>query len=292
MTEIEKLDKKLYDLFFNSSLSIEDEERWVKVAQRYWNKIRNNNNILQEAIKFKKDASGKDVFVAPTICDFLLSEFTITPKDIYAKMVNEIYSSPDLARFSLNVDDTKDTFLLMTLWNDDIDLTEEQKAFAVSEAMNQYGTVKYFKLKDKFMTLINESGLLGEYKIDNMEISYNNNFEHGKVTDDIRYYILRNHNWSLEEKRNLILDFYMENEFLANLLLYWNNRVLVLLSNDFDLTFDSCYNLDSEYILDLYKDNIEDGEQIVKDIELCKLINSLVFSPIPYNEKTREFIYS
>ncbi len=292
MTDIEKLDKKLYDLFFNSSVSEEDEEVLTKVAQKYWKKIRKNNDILQEAIKSKKDASGKDVFVAPTICDFLLSEYMITPKEIYTKIVNKIYNNPDLARFSLDIEGERDTFLLMTLWNDNIDLTEEQKAFAVSEAMNQYGTVKYFKLKDRFMTLINESGLLGEYKINSMEISYNNNFKHGETTDDIRYYILRNHNWSIEEKRNLLLDFYMEDGLLANLLLYWNNRVLLILKNDFNLILDTCYDLDPEYILNLYKDDIEDGKQIVKDIELCKLINNLVFSPIPYDVKSGEFIYS
>ena len=81
----------------------------------------------------------------------------------------------------------------------DLAETESEKAFAVNEAMNKLGTTRY-----------------SEIKIDNyfqrlLQITSTKQ-AHGVGAFDIRYYILKNSNWSLEEKRKLVMNFWYDNE--------------------------------------------------------------------------------
>ena len=65
-------------------------------------------------------------------------------EEVYDKLVKSIYNNKDIARIVLDgYSNGGFSFLLMSLWNPTLKLTEEQKQFAVSEAMNKIGTVKY-----------------------------------------------------------------------------------------------------------------------------------------------------
>lgn len=47
----------------------------------------------------------------------------------------------------------------MSLWNHSLKLTEEQKTFAVDEAMNKIGTTRYKNQKDKYSKKLEEHGI-------------------------------------------------------------------------------------------------------------------------------------
>lgn len=107
----------------------------------------------------------------------------------------------------------------MTLFNFDLRLTLEQKEFAVREAMNKIGTTKY---KDTIAK--------HEY-INQLFESTNTTQAHGIGEFDIRYWILKNPNWSLEEKEKLIFEFWANDEEYDKTLEEWEWNIVNDLSN-------------------------------------------------------------
>ena len=136
MSNIEKIDNQLYMVMYGKPNSGE--------LTKLWKEIKNNNEILKEAIKLTKNKYNEDTLVGTVICDCILIDYSSVDKEIYKELIDTIYSNQRIARIVLDgYSNGGFSFLLMTLWNHNLKLTEEQKAFAVSEAMNKIGTTKY-----------------------------------------------------------------------------------------------------------------------------------------------------
>ena len=178
MVNIDMLDNELYN-------SIYVYPR-IGDYKEVWSRIRNNKEVLREAIQVTKDKFWeRDIVKGLSIAELILLDYDNIDLDIYNDLINTIYSNTDIARIVLNgASNGGDSFLLMSLFNPNLKLTEEQKAFAVNEAMNKLGTTRY-----------------SEVKIDNyfQRLFYimSTKQAHGVGEFDIRYYILKNYTWSL-----------------------------------------------------------------------------------------------
>ena len=105
----------------------------------------------------------------------ILMYFEDVDQEVYQQLVNTVYSNSDIARINR---DGYFSLLVTTLCNHQLGLTEEQKAFAVKEA---------------------DSRVIGN--------------AHGSHFYDIRYQILKNPNWTLEEKQQLVMEFWDDEEY-------------------------------------------------------------------------------
>lgn len=203
--------------------------------EEIWNKIKNNKEVLKEAIKLTKDKFGqRDLVKGLAICDSILVDYKNVDLEIYQELVNLIYSNEQIARIVLDgYSNGGYSFLLMTLWNHNLKLTEEQKAFAVDEAMNKIGTTRYKKQSNEYSKKLDEKGITDDItttididgcvnpigaKSKNEYFNYmfsmmSDTQAHGTGAFDIRYHILRNPNWTLEEKQKLIRDFWYDETY-------------------------------------------------------------------------------
>ena len=274
-----------------------------KVGNPYeiWNKIKGNKELLEWAITKTKDRFGVDDLVnGLAICDTILVDYNNVDKDIYNKLVNLIYSNTNIARIVLDgYSNGGFSYLLMTLWNPNLKLTEEQKRFAVNEAMNKIGTVRYEDLMNDYSKRLDEKGITDDQtifttlggtinpvgaKIGNMYLagmlnSLSKSQAHGSGDFDIRYWILRNNNWSIEEKRSLIMNFWANNDEYDEVLEQWEWAIVNDRANyekDVEDEFDVCSLYDYTYE-DLYKlyNNIETTNRIWDEINFCKQMHQL-----------------
>lgn len=216
--------------------------------EEIWDKIKNNKEVLKEAIKLTKDKFGqRDLVKGLTISESILVDYPNVDSEIYQELVNLIYSNPQIARIVLGgYSGNRDSFLLMTLWNHNLKLTEEQKVFAVDEAMK----------------------------------TISDNLAHGRGDFDIRYWILRNPNWSLDEKQKLVMDFWTDDEEYDETLEQWEWSVV----NDNDNfkgnpfpPFDK-YVLFNDWTYEMlleYHQNKEITDRIWKEMEFCKQMHLL-----------------
>lgn len=195
---IEKLDKEIY------------KERYVnhnkEKTQKIWDSIKEKKKLLKIAAKVEKDKWGeKDIFLAPTIVEQMLIDYENIDKGLYQSLIYKIYTNSDLARIVLDgYANGGYSFLLYTLFNDNLDLTEEQKNFAIEEAMNKIGTIK----KDLKSYAVIMCASLGDDQA------------HGREEYDIRYHILKNHNFS-DKMEQLVYDFYADSEVYDDYVLTW-----------------------------------------------------------------------
>ena len=90
---------------------------------------------------------------------------------------------------------------------------------------------------------------------------------------DIRYFILKNNSFTLEEKTNLLHEFYEEDEY---------DGVLDLWEWDIINNLNGVLYLDKDYLFyyneDFFLNNIEDKEllkETLEDIKFCKLMHKL-----------------
>lgn len=144
----------------------------------YWDQIKNNVEILNEAIEVvnNKYDSGM-VFKGPVIVDCILADYENLDQRIYKRLIKIIYSIPEIARTKVFNDSTVGiSYLVKSLANKNLKLNAKQKNFVYREALNN-----------------------------------NHTFNAGCF--DLRYYMLINNSWSLEEKKKLIKAFYSEREF-------------------------------------------------------------------------------
>lgn len=220
-----------------------------------WENVKKDSEVLKEAIQPRKDKFGeKDLLKGTTIAEIMLID--------YQKLINTIYSNTDIARLGFGPINSRATFLLMSLWNRDLKLTEEQKAFAVSEAMNKISIVKQN----------NEDIVFEQQKIDTQT--------HGSGAFDIRYQILRNPNWTIEEKQKLIMDFWYDDEEYDETLEEWEWDVVNDNANykgEPLPPFDR-YDLFHEYTYDMlliYYGNKETTDRIWSEIMFCKQMHEL-----------------
>ena len=144
MVDVEKYDNELYkSIYGNPRVGNYDE---------IWNKIKNNSEILREAVQVIRDKFDEnDIVKGLTICDSVLLDYENVDEVAYKNLINSIYTNKDIARIVMDgASNGGFSFLLMSLWNHNLKLTEEQKSFAVDEAMNKIGTTRWKKSEEEF----------------------------------------------------------------------------------------------------------------------------------------------
>ena len=141
MVNIDMIDKELYNSIYVSPR--------IGDYKEVWSRIKNNKEVLRGAIQITKDKFGeRDIVKGLSIAEFILLNYENVDSNIYQDLINTIYSNTDIARIVLDgASNGGNSFLLMSLFNPNLKLTEEQKAFAVNEAMNKLGTTRYSEIK-------------------------------------------------------------------------------------------------------------------------------------------------
>ncbi len=180
---LKETDDALLTLQYNGiKYSKEQKQKFEKL----WGEIRKDKKILELATEVVKTKFGDDIFKANAIVESILIDYTNVDKELYQKLVNKICSNADLAKIGLQsvlYGTAHYSFLLYVLFNDELELTEEQKEFIISEAMNR-----------------SQAHGLGAY--------------------DIRCYILKNHNFA-DKIEQLVFDFYANAEEYDDYLETW-----------------------------------------------------------------------
>ena len=196
MVDIDVLDMKLYD-------SIKEKSGSEKLED-LWNQIRNDSQVLCEAIKVVKDPfNPTDNFRAPAVVECMLKDYENVDSDIYQRLISTIFENQDVARTLLFDGDCVGlSYLTRCLMNFNLALTPEQKNWVFCETLRA-----------------------------------NHTFNAGVY--DLKYYILRNHSWSLEEKQNLILTFYGEREFYDSLI-EWDFDSVCLVDQERGFSLSHC----------------------------------------------------
>lgn len=258
MKNVREIDNELY----NSIYGLPRKGNVISI----WNNIKKDDELLMDAISIEKDKFGeRDIVRGITICDYMLLNYQDVKQEIYQKLIDTIYSNPDVARIVLDGPSNGGySYLLMTLWNNDLVLTEEQKKFAVNEAMNKIVTIKYQK-EELFSNKLDEIG--------------SDTQAHGVLPFDIRYYILRNSNWTVLEKAKLVYDFFEDSKNYDEVLEQWEWDIINDPANckDNDLPrFDKCelYYYTYDQLLEIYISK-EVTDKIWAEIEFCKLMHAL-----------------
>ena len=296
---------KLNDELFYARYKLNDIEKTKEI----WEYIKNNPKILKESVKLTKGKFNNDTLVATIIAEFMLMDYEYIDNEAYTKLINNIYTKKSIARIVIDGHSNGGfSFLLMSLWNHSLQLTEEQKSFAVDEAMNKIGTTKYMQKQEKYYkeleekgitdtmtSFIEEDGLINPIGAKSKAKYINHLFNkmsstqaHGISPFDIRYHILRNPNWTLEEKQKLIMEFWYNDEEYDETLEEWEWGVV----NDYENykgnplpPFDK-YELFNEYTYEMlleYYGNEETAKRIWNEIEFCKQMHEL--RPMQYEKE-------
>ena len=276
-----------------------------------WNIIKNDRDILNKAIEVKRDKFNEnDTFTHLAIVELMLINYEDVPSDIYNKLVNLIYSNPDLARIVLDgAANGGYSFLLYTLFNYDLELTQEMKEFAQSEAMNKIGTTLWRMKRREYSSFLDEAGVSDDItvnmNIDGMDLpigaksgceylhymfsTLSDELAHGTGEYDIRYHILRNPNWSVDEKEKLVYEFFESQETYDEFLELWEWGII----NDYVNYINDCvpcldksdlYYYTFEDLCDIYG-NADTAKYIYDEIQFCKLMHD-----IRPQEWEREFV--
>ena len=293
MKDFRKIDDKLYYAKYC--------DKKVGNPKEIWNSIKNNKELLEWAIKPTKDKFGeRDLVNGLAICEDMLVDFNNVDNEVYQKLVDLIYSNRQIARIVLDgYSNGGYSYLLMTLWNPNLKLTEDQKAFAVDEAMNKIGTIRYENAMNEYSKKLDEKGITDEQtmytefggsinpvgtKTGNMYMaglfsSLSDTQAHGSGDFDIRYWILRNPNWSFEEKQKLIMDFWTDDEVYDETLEQWEWNIV----NDHAnykgnpmslLEKDKLYEYSYDALLKFYDDKVT-TDRIWEEIQFCKQMHQL-----------------
>lgn len=294
MTDIEKIDNELYIAKYGLPK--------VGDADAIWEQIKSNPEVLREAVKIRKDKwNERDLVNGLAISDAMLIDYKDVDQVAYNELIKSIYTNTDIAR--LVIDGASNggySFLLMTLWNHGLKLTEEQKAFAVDEAMNKIGITRYKKQRDEYSKQLDEQGITDDItttinidgcvnpigaKAKNEYLNYaftilSDTQAHGTGVYDIRYHILRNPNWTLEEKQKLIMEFWYDAETYDEFLEQWEWGVVNDSKNykgepipPFD-RYELFNEWSYEMLLEFYG-NKETTDRIWEEMEFCRQMHEL-----------------
>ena len=293
-SELEKLDDQLYKARYGIPITGSFNEIWTK--------IKNNKEILREAVKTKRNKwNTKDIVKGITISESMLLDYENIDQSAYNELIKSIYTNKDIARIVIDgASNGGYSFLLISLYNHNLKLTDDQKAFAVNEAMNKIGTTRdkaqqeaYSKklddqkITDELTTTINIDGCINpigaktkSQYINNLLTMMSDTQVHGRGFFDIRYHILRNPNWTLEEKQKLIMDFWYDNDDYDEYLEQWewsvvndNENYKGELLPPFD-KYDLFYTYTYEMLLEYYQDK-KTTDRIWQEIQFCKQIHKL-----------------
>lgn len=292
MLDIENLDDELYKSIYGISK--------VGNYNEIWSKIKSNPEVLKEAVQIKRDKFDEnDIVKGLTICDAMLKDYNSVDKIAYNNLINAIYTNTDIARIVMDgYSNGGYSFLLMSLWNHNLKLNEAQKAFAVNEAMNKIGTTRWQKSEEEYSkqlddigisdyntTLINIDGCInpigqksGSKYMNYVFSTLNKTQAHGTGEFDIRYHILRNPNWSLDEKEKLIMDFWYDDETYDEYLEQWEWAIINDIANYKDNTIlfekSNLYEYSYETLLNYFEDK-EITDRIWDEIQFCKQMHQL-----------------
>lgn len=290
MEKIDALDNELYGCVYGVPRKGNYNDIWPKISS--------DKEALKEAIVVTRDKfDERDTVVAPTICDSILLNHEEVDREVYNTLVEAIYSNKDIARIVMDgASNGGNSFLLMTLWNQNLKLTEKQKAFAVDEAMNKIGTVRYKNRSDGYNKSLKDKGISDKMTINipstnipigletyYMRINYlasllSTTQAHGTGAFDIRFWILRNPNWSTNEKEKLVHDFWYDEEEFKSCLVEWESAIINDPVNFKDSkflfeTFD-IYECTYQMLLEFYNDK-DIADRIWNEIEFCKTMREL-----------------
>lgn len=201
-TQVKEYDTKLYLALYGYPKAGNAQKIWEEISLEQGDK-----GLLREAIKPIMSKEGEKMMQAPTICDCILKDFKKIDWTIYQELVDLIYTFPTVARTKAGGTFRKSNsaFLVQTLQNHDLILDEMQKFAAVTEALSMPGSVRPFNYETK--------------KQDMSQI-------YGTTPFDIRYEILMNPNWTIEEKANLIYDFYEKDEDFDRAIHAWEEEIV------------------------------------------------------------------
>ena len=293
MLEIEKIDDELYKAMYGLPK--------IGDAHIIWETIKSKPEISREAVKIKRNKwNNGDLVNGLTICNAMLTYFSDVDKVAYNELIQNIYSNTDIARIVINgVSNGDNSFLLMSLWNNNIELTEKQKDFAVNEAMNKMGTTRYENNMNKYYKKLDEKGITdeqtmyiefsgsinpigaktGSMYMENVFASLSNTQAHGRGYFDIRYWILRNPNWTSDEKQKLIMDFWADADDYDEFLEQWEWGVANDSANyegEALPQFDKfqMYEYSYEELLKFYG-NKNTTDRIWNEIQFCKQMHKL-----------------
>ncbi len=117
--------------------------RPIKDREIMWWKIKKNPEILNWASDIKENGAVN----APEICDSILAYYKKDKeisKEIYEKLVREVYSKEQVARTKLH---SNNTFLLRALSNTETVLSEDEKRFIENELNTTYHNRDEFDLR-------------------------------------------------------------------------------------------------------------------------------------------------
>ena len=299
--DIEKIDNELY-------ASIYGKPRRGNVEE-IWNRIKNDKELLREAVKVEKDKfNERDIVKGLTICDMMLTDYEEVDKEVYNSLIELVYSNEDIARIVMGgASNGGYSYLLMSLFNHNISLTQSQKDFAVNEAMNKIGTTRYLEYKEKYFKKLDDMGITDndETHIDidgsinpvgkrtaSIYMSYmfdsmDRRQAHGTGDFDIRYHILKNPNWTEEEKQKLVMDFWYSDKEYKEYLNQWEWSVVNDEANYKGgpiplFPIECLYDVTYDTLLKFYGDK-QTTDRIWEEIEFCKLMREL--RPPKYEEE-------
>lgn len=293
MVDIEKFDDELYLAAYGLPR--------VGNYEDIWNNIKSNPEILREAVKVRRDKHDqRDLVKGLAIAEAVLIDYESVDKVAYNDLIKNIYSNTDIARIVINgASNGGYSFLLMSLWNPNLKLNDDQKAFAVNEAMNKIGTTRWKERKEIFSKSLDAMGVsddntafididgsinpigekTGTEYFNYLVSSCSDVQAHGIGVFDIRYCILKNPNWNLAEKQKLIMDFWYDYEEYDEHLEEWEwnivndtanykNEILPLISKD------ELYEYTYDMLLNIYG-NKKKADRIWEEIQFCKQMHEL-----------------
>lgn len=293
MVDIEKFDDELYLAAYGLPR--------VGNYEDIWNNIKSNPEILREVVKVRRDKHDqRDLVKGLAIAEAVLIDYESVDKVAYNDLIKNIYSNTDIARIVINgASNGGYSFLLMSLWNPNLKLNDEQKGFAVNEAMNKIGTTRWKERKEIFSKSLDAMGVsddntafididgsinpigekTGTEYFNYLVSSCSDAQAHGIGVFDIRYCILKNPNWNLAEKQKLIMDFWYDYEEYDEHLEEWEwnivndtanykNEILPLISKD------ELYEYTYDMLLNIYG-NKKKADRIWEEIQFCKQMHEL-----------------
>ena len=202
---------------------------------------------LEWATEIVKDKFGHYYLNGETICSEMLANYDDVDINIYNDFVNKIYVDKELARMVVGKCSGSNiySFLTLTLQNPSLVLTEEEKEYVIEETFNKEASA---------------------------HTAYGNDF-------NIKYWILKNNNWSKEEKEELVLKLYPEAYEYELALEQWKYSVI----NDYrnfkghtlsQLNMEKLLDYTYDDLLNLYG-NKDDALEIWSEIEFLNFANPL-----------------
>ena len=165
--------------------------------------------------------------------------------------------------------------------------------------MNKIGTTRWDEIQEQYSRKLDDMGInddktvyigyggginpIGEKAglkyMNYMMTSLGREQAHGSGDFDIRYHILRNPNWTIEEKQKLIMDFWTDDDTYSECLEQWEWGIV----NDSANYKESCisplepyllYDYTYNGLLKFYGDK-ETTDRIWDEIQFCKLMHQL-----------------